>query len=83
MTKTKTVGIYKTTDEGEQELLGSVMLIDDKIHYVNLSPGIAEMLDEGIIGLGGVSYKKTDGMKFLENIQYNFTGHRVIATAPK
>ena len=75
----KTVNILKTTEEG-QEIIGSVLLVDGEIHYLNLSETFIEELDNGITGLNEKKYTKKDGVLFLENLQYAYSGSYIRAS---
>jgi len=77
--KIKSVNILETTSTG-QAVLGSVLLVNDEISYLNLPPAMVEELDAGIFGLNGEKFTKEDGILFLENLRYNYSGSYIRAT---
>ncbi len=70
-------------DEG-QEIMGRVRFDGSKISYVGLSKETIEEFElYGIQGKMGKTYMPSDGMSFLNNLQFAFAGGVLRATKAK
>ena len=75
----KVVKFLKTVEDGQVES-GKVVLGSNGIRYEGLNDGFIESLESGILGQYGKRYKPSDGIEFLENLKYEFTGSYLRAT---
>lgn len=75
----QTVKFLVTTEKGQEEA-GYAALKDGKIIFEGLSVQLIEDLKRGIIGYREKVYKPEDGIDFLRNLKYAFTGSLIRAT---
>ena len=75
----KIVKFLHTVEVGQVE--GGRVLWDGKeVRYEGLEDHFIEDLRNGILGHKGKQYKPSDGIVFLENLKYEFTGSYLRAT---
>lgn len=67
----------------EPRKLGEVQLKDGQIVYVDLSEKMVQFLKDGVLGDGGITYRPRQKLKFLEAIQWQFTGSAIRASEVK
>ncbi len=81
----KYVDFVKYGDEGKPEYAGSVQLEEDgKITFQALPTKlVSELIKHGVKGIGGKEITVDEGEAFLESLQYEFSGSRLRAGAPK
>jgi len=78
----KTVTILDVEDRATT-VFGVVVSVNGVIQYDGLSKKFIDELKEGIVGRNGKRFTPDDGDAFLEELQYQFSGSRIRATAPK
>jgi len=78
----KTVTILNVEDRATT-VFGVVVSINGVIQYDGLSKRFIDELKEGIVGRYGKRFTPDDGDAFLEELQYQFSGSRIRAMAPK
>lgn len=80
----KVVEFYRTTKDG-QESIGQVFLDDkNKVHFVGLSDDLIETLKAGVLDPKTMKLVKLkDGVKFLETLQFEFSGSYLRASEVK
>lgn len=69
------VEIFKLKDDGSQEILATCRLIKDQVSCEGNEVFIKNIEQEGIVDYSQSSNQKIffkDGIKFLEQLQYNF-----------
>ncbi len=72
-------------DDGSPEYAGTVQLEEDgRITFQALpTKMVSELIRYGVRGIGGKEIKVDEGEAFLEALQYEFSGSRLRASAPK
>ena len=63
--------------------LGEVQLKDGQLVYVDLPEKLVEILKEGVMGDQGIIYKPQQKTKFLEALQWEFSGSAIRASEVK
>ena len=75
----KTVKFLKTVQDGQVEC-GRVIFDDREVKFKGLEDHFIKSLKHGILGRYGKRYNPSDGIEFLENLKYEFTGSYLRAT---
>lgn len=73
------VKFLSTTEDG-QEAAGSISFANGKFATRGLQKHFVDYMMEGIIGKNGKEFKPEDGLEFLKNLKYEYSGSYFRAT---
>lgn len=79
----KVVEFYSTTEDGQESAGQVVMDNTGKIFFAGMSKALIETLKNGVRGPKGKRLVPKDGIKFLEALQFEFTGSYLRASEVK